>query len=248
MNTEPRQYKIPSEKLPDEIKRVMRRFIWPKILILVAVLIVSFVLLAVIEGRSIGTLIWAIVNLSIIAYMVFISPRRALRRLQKYYETFVLEIGPDCLLRRQAEVPDLRLSFQEIKQIDQLPGRYLRVIAKQRRSVIGIPELIENFSEIQPMILGLAPVRILRRDHSLRITLLYIFGFGGFLVVLWSGSPWVVFPLAVLVSSLLIWLFIFLQRSPNVARRSKRVSWVYLLFVVAIALKALAVFGKMSAR
>lgn len=248
MATEVRHYKILTEKLPDEIKRVMKRLIWPQILVLAVVLIVSIMLAVVTAGRSTATLICLIVDLPILAYVVFISPKRTLRRLQKYYETFVLEIGPYYLLRRQAEVPDLRLSFQEIKQIDQLPGKYLRVIGKQRPSVIGIPESIESFSEIQPFIVGLAPVRTLRRDRSLRITLLYIFGFGGFLAVLWSESPWVVFPLAVLVSGLLIWLFTFLQRSPNVARRSKRVSWIYLLFVIAIALKALAVFGKMSTR
>lgn len=248
MTTEVRQYKILPKKLPDEIKRVMKRFIWPKILVLISVLVVSFVLVAIIEGRSIGTLIWAIFNLSFLAYFVFIFPKRTLRRLQKYYETFVLEIGPDYLLRRQAEVPDLHLSFQEIKQIDQLPGRYLRVIGKQRRSVIGIPESIESFSEIQALIVGLAPVRTLQRDRSLLSTLLYVLGFGGFLILIWSESPWIVFPLAVLVSGLVIWLFTFLQRSPNVARRSKRVSWIYLLFMVAIALKVLAVFGKMSAR
>jgi CDP-diglyceride synthetase len=68
-------------------------------------------------------------------------------------------------------------------------------------------------------------------------------GFAAYLVMLWSRSPWLVVPLALGVSALLLWLIVFIQRSPNVTLRAKRTGWLYLLFVLTCGLKVLAVIG-----
>ena len=53
-------------------------------------------------------------------------------------------------------------------------------------------------------------------------------------------------PLAVVVATLLVWLFVFIQRSPNVSYRSKRVSWLYLLFLGVCVLKVLSLLKSTS--
>ena len=50
-----------------------------------------------------------------IAYLFVWYPRRMRRRLIRCWETYDLEIGHDYLLRRQADIPDLRLQFDEVQ-------------------------------------------------------------------------------------------------------------------------------------
>jgi hypothetical protein len=70
-------------------------------------------------------------------------------------------------------------------------------------------------------------------------------GFAAYMIMLWSRSRWIVIPLAVAVTALLIWLFLYMQKSPNVLRRNKRLSWLYLFFVFLCLLRVLQVLGKL---
>jgi len=70
-------------------------------------------------------------------------------------------------------------------------------------------------------------------------------GFAAYMIMLWSHSPWIVVPLAVGVSALLIWLFLFMQRSPNVLSRNKKISWFYLFLALLCLARILQVFGKL---
>jgi len=67
-----------------------------------------------------------------IAYLVPWYPRRMRRRLVRCWETYDLEIGPDYLLRRQADIPDLRVQFDEFRAAEHVQGRYLRVMARAK--------------------------------------------------------------------------------------------------------------------
>jgi uncharacterized integral membrane protein len=67
-----------------------------------------------------------------------------------------------------------------------------------------------------------------------------------YLAMLWSRSPWIVLPMGALVAGLLLWLFIFMQRSLNVSRRNKRASWVYLLLALVSAFKVWITITAMS--
>jgi CDP-diglyceride synthetase len=57
------------------------------------------------------------------------------------------------------------------------------------------------------------------------------------MAMLWSRSPWIVLPMGAVVAGLMLWLIVFMQRSPNVSRRGKRVAWLYLFLVLMCAFK-----------
>ena len=129
-----------------------------------------------------------------ITYIAFISPRRMRRSLRKCWDTYVLAIGPDYQLRRQADAPDLRLSFTEVKKVEHLPGGYLRVIGNAKYQVIGIPESIENFEEVFDTVSRIAPAAGRKLDRSVKNILLMAGGFAAYLVMLWAHSPTIVLP------------------------------------------------------
>lgn len=239
-----REYRPLPSGLADFQRRTIKRLLVPQLFVLVAVMVISGFLGMRRAGFGVIVAYSTFVGL-FITYIAFVSPLRVRRTLSKVWDTYVLTIGPDYLLRRQADVPDIRLAFADVRKIERLPGRYLRVIGNVKYQVIGIPESIENFPEVLAAISQIGPPEQQKRDRSLKSTLVMAGGGAAFLLMLWSRSPIIVVPLAAGVSGLLIWLFIFLQRSPNALRRSKRASWLYLFLTLICLLKVLQVFGKL---
>ena len=104
------------------------------------------------------------------------SPRRLHKKLSRCWETYGLEIGPDYLLRRQGDTPDIRLAFSEIKRIERRPGEYVRIVGNQKLHVIGIPEGIEHFDEVWQVVSALAPTTPVTRLQQIRTVLAYALG------------------------------------------------------------------------
>src|ERR1700694_753304 len=237
-----REYRLLASGLPEAQKLAIKRYLVPQLLICVAVVLVSCILAT--RRATVGTAIaFAVFAALFIEYYGFISPRRLRRNLTKCWDTYVLTIGPDYLLRQQADAPDIRLPFDAVRGVEYLPGRYLRVIGSGKYKVIGISESIESFEEVLGTVSKIAPLANPKRDRSLKQFSVMASGFAAYMVMLWSHSPLVVLPLALIVSGYLIWLFVYMQRSPNVLRRSKRASRFYLLFTVICVLKVLEVLG-----
>ncbi len=241
---EVREYRLLPEALPEAQRRLTRRYLAPQMAIVVAVIVIS-AMLGMRNGnlpRIVGTALFIGLLITLIAFRSSYRMRKNLRQL---WSTYVLTIGPDYLLRQQANSPEIRLPFENVKKVEHLPGRYLRVIGNGLYQVIGIPEDIEKFPEILEIVSRIAPAAKLKRDQSLKSSLLMLAGFAAYMIMLWSHAAWIVVPLATAVSVLLIWLVVFMQRSPNVPRRSKKTSWLYLFFVLLCVARILQVLGKL---
>jgi len=58
---------------------------------------------------------------------------------------------------RQADIPDLRLQFDEVQAVEHVQGRYLRVIGKTKSRAIAIPEGIDHFDQVLETVSSLRP-------------------------------------------------------------------------------------------
>ena len=192
-------------------------------LVIVAALILISTFLGFRGGNNV--FVSAIITGLFLTYIFFIVPRRTRRVLSRCWSSYALEIGPDYLLRQQADTPDLRLAFSEIKCIERRPDEYVRVIGTKRMQIIGIPHGIERFDEVWQTIGQLAPVTEHASDHILlssSITAAFGVGFLGIFCYLAAHRvsvgrrPW----------GILIWRMIVVRRSPNVSRQTKRAVWV----------------------
>ena len=234
-----RRYRLQPSTLRDAERRQIRSSLPQLLVMLLAVLLPTFF---VRSNRSV-LIVFLLLDALYIAYIGAITIPRMRKRLAKCWDTYVLEIGPDYMLRQQADTPDIRMSFSEVKRIEYLPERYLRVIGNRKRDVIGIPEGLDNFSDVLLQVSNVFPAKRLGRDRTIRNTLLTALGFSAYLLMLWMRNARIVIPLAVIVATLLVWLFVFIQRSPNASYRSKRVSWLYLIFLGVCALKVLSLLA-----
>ena len=236
-----RRYRLRPDGLEAAQQRVRARFLVPQMLVVVAVIVLSLFLITR-HNPNRTTLLGAVFfGGFFITYIAFVGTRRMRSSIEQTWNSYQLEIGPDYLQRSQSTTPELRLAFSEITRIERIPGRYLRVIGSSRQRAIAIPESIEHFPDILAILSALRPIAESRSDRSLKSFVLTVLGFAGYLTMLWSNSPRIVLPLALLVTAFLVWLIIFLQRNPNATYTTKRQSWFYLVIVFTCVIKVLVI-------
>lgn len=239
-----RRYRLMPEALKAAQERVTSRYQRPQLVLLVGAMLFGTFIAVRHEPHLNFILPYAFALAVFLTYIAFVSPRRMRNRVAESWQSYLLEIGPDYLLRTQADTPDLRLEFSDIQSIERLPGRFLRVIGKAPRQVIGIPEDIDGFPEILATLTALQPVTETRNDRSVKSFVLTLAVLAAFLGMGWSQQREIAIPLAVLVSAAVLWLIVYMQRSPNVSLRVKRSSWWYLILVGVCVLKVLQMVGR----
>lgn len=171
------------------------------------------------------------------AYVAVWYPRRMRRRLIKCWETYDLEIGHDYLLRRQADIPDVRLQFDEVRVVEHVQGRYLRLIGKTKSRAIAMPEGIDQFDQVLETLSSLRPVRVRTIEQWQKYRVFMAAGLLLFISIFWSTSPVVIIPLSLAMGSVIVWVSLWIRRNPNIPESRKRIAWIYWLFFVICALK-----------
>jgi membrane protein YdbS with pleckstrin-like domain len=234
------RYRLLGTALPTEEKRIRTSYL-PTLILALAVPTAVGVALGISKGATPKSMmIYSLAMTVYIACLAVWYPRRVKRQLIRCWETYELEVGQDYLLRRQANIPDLRLQFNEVRAVEHVKGRYLRVIGKSKGRVIVIPEALDQFSEVLKTISSLRPVRVRTIEQWQKYRVFMIAGLLFFVIMLWSTSPFIVVPLSLATSSLIVWVFYWFRRNPNVSESSKRVVWIYWLFFAMCVVKLFA--------
>ena len=231
------RYRLLAAALPNEEKRIQTSYM-PSLVLVVAVSTVVFVALGISKGATPKLMMsYGLIMAAFIAYLVVWYPRKMRRRLTRCWETYELEIGHDYLLRRQADIPDLRLRFDEVKGVEHVQGRYLRVIGKSKGSVIAIPQSIEQFDRVLETISSVRPVRVRTIEQWQKYRALMAAGLLLYVIMLWATSPVVVIPLSLAMGSVIVWVFFWIRRNPIIGINHKRIAWIYWLFFLMCILK-----------
>jgi hypothetical protein len=233
-------YRLLTAALPVEEKRIRSSYM-PTLVLVVALSTIVFVALGIRQGATTKSMIrYGLIMVAYIAYLAVWYPRRMRRRLIKCWETYDLEIGHDYLLRRQADIPDLRLQFDEVQAVEHVQGRYLRVIGKTKSRAIAIPEGIDNFDQVLETVSSLSPVRMRTVEQWQKYRAFMAAGLLLYVIMLWATSAVVVIPLSLAIGSVIVWVFFWIRRNPNIPESRKRIAWIYWLFFVMCVLKLFA--------
>lgn len=119
-----RRYRLRPQGLEAAQKRVFSRYQAPQLLLLVGAMLLGFFMVARRETNLHFILPFALVLAVFFTYVAFVSPRRMRSRIADSWQTYELEIGPNYLLRTQADTPDLRLEFSDIRSIERIPDAF----------------------------------------------------------------------------------------------------------------------------
>jgi len=234
-----KNYRLLPASLPAEEKLIRTTYV-PTILLVLALSTILFVILGTSKGATLRLMLeFGLAMTAYMAYVAFWSPIRMKRRLHRCWETYELEVGPDYFLRRQGGLPDLRLSFDQVRSVEHVPGRYLSVIGIKGGQVISIPEGIDQFDQVLATVSAVKAVELRRLQQWQKYRLFMAAALMLYVVMLWSTSPAIVIPLSITMAALIVWTFFWIRRNPNLLKRTKLVGWLYLLFLLACGMKLL---------
>jgi hypothetical protein len=232
-------YRLLAAALPGEERRIRTSYV-PTLVLAVALPTVVFVALGISKGATAKLMMeYGLAMAAYIAYLAVWYPRRMRRRLIKCWDTYDLEIGHDYLLRRQADIPDLRLQFDEVQAVEHLQGRCLRVTGKPNSRAISIPESIEHFDQVLETVSSLRPVRVRTVEKWQKYRAFMAAGLLLYVIMLWTTSPLYIIPLSLAMASAIVWVFFWIRRNPNISINQKRIAWIYWLLFLMCMLKLL---------
>lgn len=227
--TDTQHYRLPPSGLPAEEKRIRARFV-PSLLLILGVGLVVDLLLGISHHYTLkSSLVFGTFSAVYVGFLAVWLPRRMTRRLRQCWETYDLEIGNDYLTRRQQNLAELSVRFDEIKRIVHVPGRYIRVTGSASHKVVEIPECIEGFDQIRLELAQFGPIEIGRTEQWQKTMAFVAVQFFVFLVTVWSTSLWTVISLSVIVTVMVIRGVVWSQQNPNLSHKKKLLAWPYLV-------------------
>jgi len=194
-----RHYRLLPDALPAEEKRIRSSYV-PSLVLVLAISSIVVIFLGTRNGATPkSTIGFCLFMVTYLAYLAFWAPRKMKRRLAQCWNTYELEMGQDYLLRRQADLPDLRLKFDDVQAVEHVPGRYLRVIGKLKSQVISIPEGIEHFEQVREALSSVRAIQVRSVEVWKKQRVFMATGLILYATMLWSTSPVVVIPLSLLM-------------------------------------------------
>ncbi len=233
ISTEVRRYRLSPAGLTVERKRLWTRSFLPLVVICWSAL-AAFTAYLVAKGAHPAPLVitWVV----FVIYFVALG-FRVQRKLTAGWESYELEIGPDYVLRRQRGLSDLRLGFQEIKAIERIPGRYLKVLGTEWLHSIEISEFLENFPEVVQTLSRIKAPECRRVAQSYKLMIVGALSLGGFGFMLTVTSPVLIISFSLSLYALFMWAFLAIRRNPNWDRGARMMAWAYLGFAVICIVK-----------
>lgn len=233
-------YRLLAAALPAAEKRIRTSYV-PTLVLVIAASTVVFVALGLSKGATPKSMMtYGLVMTAYIVCIVIWYPRRMRRRLIRCWETYDLEIGHDYLVRRQADLPDLRLQFNDVQAVEQVKGEYLRVIGRSKGHVIAIPESMDQFAEVLNRVSSICPVRVRTLEEWEKHRLFMGAALLLFMIMLWATSTVVVIPLSLVMGFTIGWIFFWFRRNASISERAKRIAWTYWIFFAICVLKLFA--------
>ncbi|AEV96941.1 hypothetical protein A4D02_18775 [Niastella koreensis] len=160
---------------------------------------------------------------------------RGIKRQRALLESYELTISDTLICREQLNTPDISILVSEVIEIAKHPKGGFTIKGSRKNGTIIIPVQIENYEQIEAILQQIHPI-ILKKNawkNMLRV-LLPLAGLGLFLCVYLLNNKIIVGVAGTLLTGLMIWSLVLIQKNKNVDRKTKNRMWIMLLVLASI--------------
>jgi hypothetical protein len=172
----------------------------------------------------------------------------SLKRQQRAFETYRLTIDDNRIMREQANVPSIIIEKRDIEKIVQNSNGSFTVIGSSKLNAIGIPAQVEDYEEIKNMLAQIKPLEVKSSKTFVEKMFVPLSLSGAMLIAITSvtKNPAVNLICSFLIVAIMLGGFLVIQLSRNVDRRTKRISWIFLVPLLSYLLSMLNLIGEMD--
>jgi hypothetical protein len=189
---------------------------------------------------SILSLLPHVLALTFIGALFFFSFRRGIRKQRENWLAYELLVGDDFVIRRMPGLSEREVRREEITAIGQSP-QGLTIETSSRQRSLAVPATLGEFDEVRARLSEWkAPTEMRRAGWKQSPNLLYaviIAELSLFIVFFLSTQSWLLVCSGTPLFGGLIWSFVLLQKSAELAPKMKRTMWIILLPLIAIGFR-----------
>jgi hypothetical protein len=162
---------------------------------------------------------------------------RRRKQQRQLLESYRLIIGPDYLERQQASLAPVIIPAAGIRSLTRNADGSLVVRGTAAGAVIGIPAQVEDYPALEQQLQALSPVPLTAGGPSwTRYGWLAALPVIGLMVAFYTVQhKGVIAVTGTLLAGFLLWSLLVIQRSREIDRKTKRLSWIVLLVLLSVA-------------
>jgi heme O synthase-like polyprenyltransferase len=161
---------------------------------------------------------------------------RLSKRRKEMLASFLITISNTSIKREQKNTPVIEIAFNDINQIINKSDGSFIIKGRTSQDIIYVPYYMENYDTLQKALYRIMPVKgnikqsILNKYGLLLIILLFVSSN----IVFFLKDKILVTMAGITLTPISIWYIIMVQKSKNVDKRAKRLSFMAIPFIFII--------------
>lgn len=234
-----KQFKL----IPEQFEEVKKK-IWTRAVPLISIAAVAGL---VMSSGNINDFRILLVMILFMTLLVILGISRGIRRQREIFNSFTFTIEEDSILREQHLTPEVRIPFDEIKEIvKNNEGDFIIKGKASKNQFIIIPSQVEKGIELEENLSVIKEITYRQKQPFLlnffwvlpMVTLVLMF------LVYTSTNKWIVSVAGVILSIGLLYSIFIIQSSKQIDRKTKNSNWLSIIVVLGVITITLAkVFG-----
>jgi hypothetical protein len=164
------------------------------------------------------------------------STWNAMRRQRKIFESFRLIIGDDAIVREQLYTPTITIEKNDVRDIIRYATGQIRIDGGSKLNAIAIPSQIDNADVLSRLLSEIRPIS--EKTSRSWIPYLILMSALAVIVLMFAGltreTKIISVFCGIALCIVMLYGFIVIQKSKNVDKRLKRMSYIFLLPFISI--------------
>jgi hypothetical protein len=182
-----------------------------------------------------GTHDLPLVIVVIIGVMAFGS-YKGIKRQKIIYDTYLLKIDHNCIIREQGNTPAINISLSDIKSITKTNRGGLVIKGNSSSDLILVPAQINDMEGLVELLTSKSDININTAKSFLKRLMipLLIFLLSSMGTLYISTNKILVSMSGILLLAFLIWSFISIQKNKNIDNKTRKSSYWMIMLVITI--------------
>jgi len=148
---------------------------------------------------------------------------RGMNRQRKLFESYTLSISDDSIVREQTNTPTIKIAFSDVNEIIKNSNGSFTIKGRTALDVIGIPAQIDNYEHLETTLNFIRPLNVFTKQAaSQKLTLPITLATAALMATVYLATNKILVGISgILLTGILIYSFIQIQRSKNIDKKNK---------------------------
>jgi hypothetical protein len=210
---------------PQGLKLLEKKLIRNSVITFVAVVSVAAI---VIIGHTDETFIYiGVLLIGVVGFTSF----NTLKRQKKMFTTYKLTVADDSITRQMDGTHSITILKADIKDIVKGKSGALGIVGDSKLNAIGVPAEVENISKLQEILTEIRPIRVSSTGELIQKYqwVIILPAVASIFFLMASKNAVLSITGSLSFVCLMVWGFVIMQKSNNIEKRVKRMSYISLV-------------------